>query len=80
MIIQSSNWPGSDYEPVRQAVSSMREGETIAIDVFDEARIEDVRKAAQRYAREHLHCRQNGWELVTSQRGNTLFINRRSWR
>jgi TusA-related sulfurtransferase len=79
MIVQQSEWPKPDYDKIRQAVYAMVDGETIAVDVLDEAKIEDVRKCAQRYAREVLHCRQNGWELITSQRGNTLFINRRHW-
>lgn len=79
MLVGQSEWPGKggeEYDGLRRAIDKMQDDETIAVDVEDEEKLEDVRKAGQRYAHAVLQSRNHGWELRTTKRGNTLFFKR----
>jgi len=54
----------------------MHDGESAAINLYDESKCVDFRKIVQQHARETLHCYQNGWSLPTTIRGGTLILKR----
>jgi hypothetical protein len=77
MIIKHhARWPDADYDDVRNIVQGLKMEEAAAVDLLNGKDGDLVRKVAQRYAREDLHCYQNGWRLKTSIRGETLFLVR----
>lgn len=77
MIIKHhAKWPYADYDEVRRIIHGLIVGETVAVDLLTGTNGDLVRKIAQRYAREDLHCYQNGWQLKSTIRGETLFLVR----